>query len=177
MKNKKCMVLLLAAMLVGCSDSHHQEADDGTTPPPQGETHAAIAALEESGAIPRLERSNSLAGTDADGNGIRDDVDAYIVQNYSGEEQLAAVNQYARTMQASLLLPENDREAARVVALRSARAIYCIHSKFGNGKGYRVTSEIRGVTTNTKPRLLAYLSYNRSLNGMVFSNPQGEVCE
>ena len=37
--------------------------------------------------------------------------------------------------------------------------------------------ELEGVTTNTKARLLAYLAYNKALDGTSSSLPVGDTCE
>lgn len=59
--------------------------------------------------IPNLERSDldwepTLAGIDADSNGIRDDVERFIDRHYETEPQKRAVRQLARTFQESLLI-------------------------------------------------------------------------
>lgn len=45
-------------------------ADTPKTPKEQ------VVALETSGAIPKLDRGNTFVGTDANANGVRDDVEA-----------------------------------------------------------------------------------------------------
>ena len=40
-----------------------------------------ITKMEDSGELPKLERTNTVEGFDADKNGIRDDVDTYIKKN------------------------------------------------------------------------------------------------
>jgi len=179
MKRNLFMALLCACALTACggsSDSNDGQKSGTTSPSVKG-TAADILALEESGDIPRLERGDSLAGADLDGNGIRDDIDAYIDQRYSGEERQSAARQFARAMQASLLVPENDGEAARAVALRVMRGIVCTYSTFDDADAGKVIEEIRAITTNTQSRLLAHLAYDRALDGMAFALPKGDACE
>jgi len=180
MKRNLCMALLSACALAACGgggDSNDGQ-QSGATPPPVEDTASAILALEESGAIPRLlDRSDSLAGTDADGNGIRDDIDAYIDQHYSGEERQSAARQFARGMQATLLVPANDTEAARIVARQVMRGIVCTYSRFNDADADQVIDDVRAITTNTQSRLLAHLAYDRALDGMAFTLPQGDTCE
>jgi len=179
MKRNLCMALLSACALAACGGGG--DSNDGqqsiATPPPVEDAASAIVALEESGDIPRLERGASLAGTDADNNGIRDDIDAYIDQHYSGEERQSAARQFARGMQATLLVPENDTEAARAVARQVMRGIVCTYSRFDDADADQVIDDVRAITTNTRSRLLAHLAYDRALDGMAFTLPRGDTCE
>jgi len=179
MKRNLCMALLSACALAACGGSgdSNDGQQSGTTPPSVEGPAVDILALEESGDLPRLERGDSLAGADVDGNGIRDDIDAYIDQHYSGEKRQSAARQFARVMQATLLVPENDGEAARAVALRVMRGIVCTYSTFDDADAGKVIEEIRAITTNTKSRLLAHLAYDRALDGMAFTLPKGDTCE
>ena len=54
-------------------------------------------ARKTSGAIPKLDRGPTLEGVDANGNGIRDDVDAFIDSDYSTERSGALRASWRRT--------------------------------------------------------------------------------
>ena len=142
-----------------------------------------IAALEASGDIPKLDRSASIGGPDVNGNGVRDDVEAYITQKYPQADQRAAATQYAAAMQASLLVDKANNVAVKAVSLKSSRAINCVFQKFNPTNDPNsalpavVVRELVSVTTNTKTRLAAYLAYSKALSGSVLSQPQGDTCE
>ena len=74
---------------------------------------------KQSGELPILERTDTVKGVDADQNGIRDDIDAYIKNTYPNEEQQKAVIQYARSLQASLLIDKNDKIAVKSAAIEA----------------------------------------------------------
>lgn len=140
-----------------------------------------LAVLEASGAIPALERGNTLAGVDANGNGVRDDVEAYIVAQYVRASQRAAAMQAAKALQAALLVTVQDLVAAKDVSRRITYAANCIFSRFSDPLSSkdpaRVMTELEGITANTKPRLLAYLAYNKALDGTSSALPEGDTCE
>jgi len=140
-----------------------------------------VQALEDSGSIPRLDRSASVAGTDADSNGVRDDVDSYIAANYTSATQKRAAQQFAGVMQSAIVVDTTDLATVRTVAIRGSRAVNCIYTRFDGTSGSKqplaVVEEIRAVSTNTKARLLAYLNYSKALDGTAGALPEGDTCE
>jgi hypothetical protein len=140
-----------------------------------------VAELETSGDIPKLERTNTLAGIDNDKNGIRDDIDTYIQKNYSQLEQRKAVEQLAKAMQLTVLTNLTDTVNLKKISIQGDKALNCVFLKFGRGidnyESSKALDAIESITTNTKPRLLAYLAYNKALNGMAFMLQEGDTCE
>jgi len=122
----------------------------------------------------------TLEGVDADGNGIRDDVDAFIELNYSTEQQRGAASQLAAHFQRTLLTDKSDRAALKRQSVLGARAVGCIYDRFDGAGGSKqpaaVVYELEAVTANTKPRLKAYLAYSKGLDGTVISLPEGDTC-
>ncbi len=147
---------------------------------PNASPKAKVQALEESGAIPNLERTDTVAGIDADTNGIRDDVEAYISAQYGTADQKAAARQFAAVMQAALLVDTTDLAAVKAISVRGSRAVNCIYRQFdagGDKQPAAVVAEIRSASTNTKPRLMAYLAYSKALDGTSSALPEGNTCE
>lgn len=187
---KKILVVFLSlGMLTACkidfggSDNSSPSSKPNTPvqklPPQQDVSAQKIAKMEDSGALPRLEREDTIRGIDNDGNGIRDDIDAYIKRTYPQKQQ-KAVSQYARALQASLLVNLNDRNALQRTSDVESRAVSCIFEKIPNGESPshgRVVMEILGVTTNTKKRLMAYLALSKALDGTVMTLPNDGVCD
>ena len=140
-----------------------------------------IQSLEDSGALPKLDRSDSIAGPDTNADGIRDDVEAFIVASYPGDTQRAAARQLAKVVQATLLVDKTDNTAVKAFAVRSSRAVHCIYSQFSGTEGStppsQVVRELSAVSANTKPRLLAYLAYAKALDGTAGALPEGDTCE
>ncbi len=141
-----------------------------------------LQALEKDGTIPKLDRSKDLAGPDKNNNGIRDDIEAYINKTYPEPSEKAAVMQYAKAIQKKLSVDTTDSLAVRAVVHEGGRGLYCLGERLDDPSEYIsrasvVYKEIVAMTTNTKPRLLAYLAFDKALDGWVISAPTGEVCD
>lgn len=166
------IVFLAASLVVGCGGSNSNQPQ---TP------EQKIAALEATGAIPTLERNDTLEGVDSNNNGVRDDVEAYIHNNYPSENQRSAAMQLARGLQESLLVDVEDINMVRQVSRKVNYAISCVYTQFDTDKGAvapaKVAYDLEAITTNTKERLKAYLAYNRSLDGTASAQPKGDSCE
>ena len=173
MKTKIIIGLLCMGILTGCGNDDDSKSDKPLTPAEK------IAKMENSGELPKLDRTDTVAGIDADQNGIRDDIDAYIQKTYPTEEQRKAVSQYAKQLQKKLLADTQNKILVKQITNEGSRAIGCIYERFSNGdsKNGSVVQEILGVTTNTKPRLSAYMQFDKALDGTVISLPSEDVCD
>lgn len=142
---------------------------------------AAIATLEANGSIRMLDRTDSLTGPDLDGNGVRDDVDAWIKSKLTDPKQIAAAMQSAKVIQRAILVDKSSKVEVRAVGLALARAVHCV-SILSPADGstsilQEVDEKIESISTNTKARLKAYLEYNRARNGSATTLPSGNTCE
>ena len=141
-----------------------------------------LTKLESEGKLPKLDRTNTVAGIDADGNGVRDDIDVYIAQRFPKPLERAAVTQYARGYQAFLLTATNDinavLEANRVRRIASA----CVFHRFKSWKEtnafnspFTIVGDIGTLTRNTKARLQAELHMQQALNGQGWTHISGDL--
>lgn len=89
--------------------------------------------------------------------------------------------QFASAVQAAMLVDSSNNAAVKQAAIRIARAANCINTKFdpvaGDKHPAAVGSELESITTNTKQRLLAYLAFNKALDGTSGTLPEGDTCE
>jgi hypothetical protein len=164
---KKIFIMAAAVFLLTGCNSDSNTSGDGKRP------------SEE---IPTLDRSANLTGVDDNQNGIRDDIEAYIVENYSDEEQKKALFQFAKTMQASLFIDASDMISAKQVGVGMSRAITCIFSKLesqevSDENPHIAIRKIESMTANTKTRLKAYLEFNKAMDGTASTSPRGDTCE
>ena len=177
--NKNMLIALFVITITGCGGSSGggDEISSGEEATPAEK----ITALEESGALPQLERSNSIAGEDMDSDGIRDDIEAFIDANYSAAPQRAAVIQSAKALQEAILADVSDVIAVKEINRKISRSDHCIYSKFDGANDSKqpaqVSQEIESLTKNTKERLLAYLAFSKALDGTSWTTPEGDTCE
>lgn len=184
---KKVFITSLLGILAGCGGggSSGPASDIAKTPiantPIAKTPKEQIMALEASGAIPKLDRTNTLIGTDANANGVRDDIEAIITNNYTPSTQRAAAMQTAKAIQRALTVDKTDLAAVKIVDREISRGINCIYSKFDGTSSAKqpaqVTQELEAITANTKQRLLAYLQFNKALDGTSSALPEGDTCE
>ena len=124
-------------------------------------------------------QGRTVAGIDIDGNGVRDDVDAWLSARFPEPGQRAAALQAAKALQAVLTLPEGQ-QAARAASRRVTDAAQCVFMRFpvaSNTNPAVVSHELEALTFNTPPRQRAYRAYNKALSGSVAPLPEGNTCE
>lgn len=187
--NTRIILLLMAAGLAACSGSGKGL---GATPAPDpdgadADTAAPVPAGGDSPATPAPvsiaeDRSEDLAGSDADGNGIRDDIDHLIASQFSARPDIrAAAEQKARALRQMLLA--TTREEALAAGRQIARASSCVYRilPFEQPGAVPVrdamSREIESLTANTRTRLRQYLAANRLAGGGYFSQPPEPVCD
>ncbi len=162
------LILIAMGSLFACSPN------EGSGVRPAEETVEKIfGKMEDSGKYPVLDRTDTLAGVDADKNGIRDDIDLYISKQGFTPEQEKAVAQAAAVMQRSVTIDvKNKRALAQLQADQDRSATCLTRVKFGvNGEviGLSFALDIESLTANTKKRLKNYLAYNHTLDGSTWS--------
>jgi len=132
------------------------------------------AQLEDSGIIPKLDRSNTLGGTDSDDNGIRDDVDDYINKKYTNPKEKAAAQQMARAFQKELLIDLNNKKAVDEVDKFITMAIVCARN---SAPDKNIMDDLMAATFNTKQRVKRFFAFDDLMDGSVTSLPEGDTCE
>ncbi|WP_139313457.1 hypothetical protein [Rhodoferax antarcticus] len=166
--------LSLVALLSACGGGG---GSPPTTTPPTT-IQATILALESSGKLPTLDRSASIAGPDANNNGVCDDVDAYIAGQGYTAPQLKSVQQTAKALADILRVDTSNQNALRASDLSLQKSLNCVFSKFpDSSQSAAVIKNIEKINANTKARVEAYIKYQIAMNGKVLASPQGDTCE
>ena len=149
------------------------------TPVAAANLKAMIKALEDSGQLPKLDRSPDIKGPDSDNNGIRDDIDAWIAALPVTAAQKKAAQQSARVQQATIVTNLNDKAALKVLGDQTSAFITCLRLSFmpDYQKGYDLGSQIEAITANTKERAMQYIKYNRARSGSSSTSLSGNTCE
>jgi hypothetical protein len=134
-----------------------------------------ITKLEDSGALPKLDRSTSIAGPDVNNNGVRDDIEAYIAALQLTEVQKKALMQDAKALQMALTVDTTDKVAVQKVGEIMMASSKCIGGRIINFTDYSL--KIESITANTKERAKQYIKFNTASSGSVTSLPSGDTCE
>ena len=147
---RKLLIASLVTAVPGCGGGGGSGGSNTETPKTPKEQ---VSALETSGFIPQLDRGTSLTGS--------------------------AALQTAKALQHALVVNLTDATAVKAVDRQISYGINCIYKRFADNSPppARVTQELESVTTNTKERLLAYLQFNKALDGTSSALPQGDTCE
>ncbi|EIO3975576.1 chromosome partitioning protein ParA [Vibrio vulnificus] len=196
------MTMLVVASVAGCNSSGESRSTSPSpataTPSIQIEkTDELIATLKNQKTIndqlmviyeryePLLDRSDSLTGPDTNQDGIRDDVEAFIDALEVTESVRNALKQDARSAQENISYDFSDKtepsiSKATEISKKFDRALAC-YEFVGIEVDDIINSSrlLMSLTYNTKKRTLAFLSYNRLLNGStsVMLAPEAMYCE
>jgi hypothetical protein len=162
----------------GPGNSTAAPAATGVAPsaaPSNATLNEQISALERRGAFPALDRSPELIGPDADGNGIRDDIDAWIRALSVNDQQRKALLQKARTLQATLAVDLGDEAALQRVGEGLMASTNCLGDTFSDFS--RISRKIEAMTANTRARAERYMAYNAARSGSSTMLPRENTCE
>ncbi|MGZ8257235.1 MAG: hypothetical protein ACXWTX_05645 [Gallionella sp.] len=150
---------------------------NGSSPPPQTSNFSSSRlAAEQQGVIPALDRTTSLLGTDADGNGVRDDIDTYINSLPDTLIQKKALKQTAAYFNLAMAVNLTNPAAIDAVSVQAANSSSCNQIVYGDAAWVK-TKVILKYVVNTKERFTAYMKYNQALSGkMLYVAPKGVGC-
>lgn len=129
--------------------------------------------------LPALDRDADVRGADANSNGVRDDIDAYIGSLSLIDVQRSALLQTARVQQLALLVDVSDKAAVTELGRRSMAATACLADSFEPERriSYGVALRIEAITANTPERAARYLKYLGALSGTSTVYPDAGYCE
>jgi hypothetical protein len=138
-----------------------------------------IKALEANGALPKLDRSSDIRGPDANNNGVRDDIDAWIATLPITETQKKAASQAAIGLQNTLLVDIADKTAMDASGNETMASVKCLRLVFmpNYEDGYKLSAKIEAITANTKERAYQYIKYNQAASGSSTRMPEGNPCK
>lgn len=169
-----------AAVVAACGGE-----GSSNTPPSSSGPRAGNPSMQPQRTLqmPVPERSSSLRGMDADGNGVRDDIDAFIHSSVTDPARKDAVLQLARSKQEVMALVESgqlgDPNAVKAVKIKGAHAVNCFFDRFDfqAKESWQISNAIQKMAYDTLERARAYLDYNEALNGRSWPLPSGDTCE
>jgi hypothetical protein len=115
---------------------------------------------------PGEEGKRTLPGIDSDADGVRDDVQRYVLVNYLSDSAAAELLlRYARSSQLLLTSGDDAEQALRLIR-ELDRISSCWHFQFPDGDG-RPLQALEAEILNTRPRLAADFAAARALDGRI----------
>lgn len=148
MTNESRSIALLpwiTSLAIGLAASACSKADKNQAPPASPPTIAE-------------DTSDSLLGIDANGDGIRDDIEAYIQNRFPNSARAREVSRgYAKGLQGALAA-HDDPEGAVAAAEAKHRAFWCGDTIIEDELD-EITKELEKRTFNTEDRARAYLKF------------------
>jgi hypothetical protein len=132
-----------------------------------------------------------LKGTDANANGIRDDIDRLIATKFS---QTPAIKKAAeqRALSLQLFMEATTKEQAFEAGQQNGRAAACAmqtlfpqpYDQYTLAEQIEkediflgMSQQIQALTANTRERMVKYLASNKLVGGGVFPQAQQPVCD
>lgn len=125
-----------------------------------------VSCSGENSSSPSPNQTESIAGVDADANGVRDDVDQYIHTTYADQASAdlnKAVRQYAKAVQSSLI-DADSQSLSLTHATERFRALECLMVRRPD-EFHTIFVDVRAKILNTPSRSEAYLKADNQVKG------------
>jgi hypothetical protein len=171
--DKVAVCVLVSLSVVACEGGDGNGTTGQSTSAP-ATVAEALKMADQRGTYPPLNRDTSIAGPDANNNGVRDDIDAYIASLPDSAAQKAALAQESAALTHAMSIDTTDPNALADALKRIANAATCVQTRY-----YLSTAkspDMEKLTINTKVRFMAYEAFNTAASGHSFVLPQGDGC-
>ena len=168
------IVSLVIFPLSGCGGGG--DSGGNSAAPPTRTAAETIRAMEAAGQLPVLDRTATVTGIDGNGNGVRDDIDAYIAALPDTATQKSSLAQMAKSIDSTMTADVSNDASLRAAAAALSDAVNCIWSRYDPAAAGAKVEEIRKIMVNTRPRYDVYARYNQARSGAVVSIPAGDTC-
>ena len=137
----------------------------------------ALKLLQAKGEIPVLDRTDSIAGVDANGDEVRDDIGNYINGLPDTEKQKKSLVLFHKALNKAMLAERSDRKSVKDAASAISLGIECLSRSYKGSLSQDRWSEIRKMTVNTPVRFQAYARFNSAMSGSVIRAEMDPDCE
>lgn len=177
----------VAIFIAACSGGGNAEPSDTQSsvqqPPFVGNdgtesASQAILNLQQQDILPVFDTNESLAGIDANSNGIRDDIESYIASLQIADSKKSSLEETARHYQDVITTNlEIDSELRRLIlsSMTMTRCLLLAHIDEPIAAQERMKA-IEAFTYNTNERTRKYMEYNAALDGIFVKRPNDINC-
>lgn len=170
------LVVAVTTVLTACGGGSSGTASALPTSPTVKTTAEAISLADKNGTLPALNRDSTVAGPDANANGVRDDLDTYIAALPDTSPQKSALSQMSASLGKAMLTDTTNQSAMLAASKEIAAAAACLYARYDSSVASNKSKDMRKLTINTRVRFDAYDKFNAALNGTTFVLPQGDGC-
>lgn len=136
----------------------------------------AILLLEARGELPVLDRTDSIAGIDANGNGVRDDIEVYINKLPDTAQQKKDLMRFHRAITNDMLVKKQDMDQVREAMNGVTWAMDCIFKSYPLELSNERIVDVRNYTVNTKNRFIAHVEFAAAMDGSVIRGFKNVDC-
>ena len=136
----------------------------------------AIDRLVAEGKYPRLNRDSDVAGPDVDGNGVRDDLDAYVASLPDKEEQKKAAIQYLAAYQYAITIDFKNSQEVDDAITKTMDATSCIFERYGADEAMKITKNLETYLFNTRARFEAEQMFDIAQQWKVIESKDKGYC-
>jgi hypothetical protein len=122
---------------------------------------------------PPSELNNAtLAGFDVNANGVRDDVERYVISTFSGSKKRTAVaSELSRANQQALLAADTNDRASLIAATRRADAAVACLNYIDPSNAASIENQLAAVELNTRLRWTVAAKLQQLLGGLEMTVP------
>lgn len=118
-----------------------------------------------------IKNDATVAGIDSDNDGIRDDIQRWINEEFNSQPKVkAAMRQVAIARQLDLLSVD-DKQKSIEAGRKMLDADHCIYFINGLDEGFKLSQIIKSKLLNTKSRLYAEVKANANFSGQTYESP------
>ena len=123
------------------------------------------------------DRSADIPGRDANGNGVRDDIETWVNAQPVAASQKKALLQTAKSLQRTLIVALDDKKALQTAGEGLASSSQCGMLQFPEYSDFsKYAGKIEAMTANTRQRAERYMKYNAARSGSPTSYANGDTC-
>jgi|GEM_PF-3632517 len=173
---KLLSITLVSALLIAVASSFSLAFSDLSKKPSPASPTVSLHDLLKVKGMPPLDTRPGLIGLDANNDGVRDDLEAWISSLLYSKEQKKALIQLIKAQQQSLL-HGGDVTKAQVADDLAARAQACVFSRFEFSVANIFSENIESYVANTLERATAYAQFLDLLRQQDISLPTTDGCD
>ena len=129
--------------------------------------------------LAQVDQNATLLGVDADNDGIRDDVQAWIEKNYGDKPEIkSAAKQYAKALQNGLANTD-DKEKSVAASLDTLTAGDCVYGTVSDfNEATKLRQMLKLMHSNTKERIMASTKQSEHFSGNSYTlKSKEEACK